>query len=63
MNRKILIESINRKLMVRVTYVTNGNRVLTRKCIPFDVGPSRRSKDKSIRYHFLDLDSPKGKHP
>ena len=63
MNRKILIESINRKLMVRVTYVTNGNRVLIRKCIPFDVGPSRRSKDKSIRYHFLDLDSPNGKHP
>ena len=55
--------AINEKLMVRVTYVTNDSRVLTRKCIPFDFGPSNRCKDKSYRYHFLDLDSPRGRHP
>ena len=36
---------------------------MARKCIPFDFGPSRRFRDKSNRYHFLDLDSPNGKHP
>ncbi|AUC16589.1 hypothetical protein BTO06_16170 [Tenacibaculum sp. SZ-18] len=55
--------AINEKLMVRVTYVTNDSRVLTRKCIPFDFGPSKRFMDKSYRYHFLDLDSPRGRHP
>ncbi|WP_431166085.1 hypothetical protein [Tenacibaculum halocynthiae] len=62
MNRDVFVKSINDRLVVRVTYVTNDNRVLTRKCIPFDIGPIRRSKDKSLRYHFLDLDSPKGAH-
>ncbi len=56
------MESINDKLIVRVTYVTNDKRVLTRKCIPFDIGPSTKFKDKSIRFHFLDLNGPRGAH-
>ena len=63
MKRNVFVKSINDKKIVRVTYVTNNKRVLTRKCIPFDIGPSKKFKDKSIRYHFLDLDSPNGKHP
>ncbi len=55
--------AVNEKLIVRVTYVTNDSRILTRKCVPFDFGPSRKFKDKSDRYHFQDLDSPNGKHP
>jgi hypothetical protein len=35
---------------------------ITRVCIPFDFGPSRRYKDGLDRYHFYDLDSPDGKH-
>ncbi|CAM1334311.1 hypothetical protein [Tenacibaculum aestuariivivum] len=62
MNRDIFVKSINDRLVVRVTYVTNNKRVLTRKCIPFDIGPSTKFKDKSIRYHFLDLNGPKGAH-
>jgi hypothetical protein len=56
------VKSINDKLIVRVTYVTNNKRVLTRESIPFDIGPSRRFRDKSQRYHFLVLDSPQGRH-
>jgi len=61
--KEVFLKAVNEKLIVRVTYVTNNNRILTRKCVPFDFGPSRKFKDKSRRYHFHDLDSPNGKHP
>ncbi len=37
---------------------------LTRTCAPMDYGPSRRTKDRSDRYHFWDYDSdsPGGRH-
>lgn len=62
MDRDKFEKSINNKLIVKVVYITKNNRILTRRCIPFDYGPSRSFKDKSQRYHFLDIDSPNGKH-
>ena len=37
--------------------------IIVRKCIPFDLGPSRRYGDGRDRYHLFDLDSPDGAHP
>ena len=62
MHRHLFIKSINEKLIVKVTFNSLENGIITRKCIPFDLGPSRRFRDKSQRYHFLILEGPKGKH-
>tara|TARA_R110001606_G_C15152800_1_gene625990 strand:+ start:408 stop:716 length:309 start_codon:yes stop_codon:yes gene_type:complete len=59
---KLFIKSINDKLIVMLTFNSVEKGVLTRRCIPFDLGPSRRFRDKSQRYHFLVLDGPEGRH-
>jgi hypothetical protein len=56
------IEAINQKLIVLLTFNSKEKGVITRNCIPFDFGPSNRYKDGRDRFHFLDLDSPDGKH-
>ena len=61
--------AINNKLKVRVTFNAKeeGKGQVTRTCIPFDFGASQRVnvKDKTEKYHVLDLDTPdpKGPHP
>ncbi|MEO9571087.1 MAG: hypothetical protein ABJH82_09620 [Polaribacter sp.] len=62
MNNKIFKEAINSKLVVNMTFNSVKKGVLTRRCVPFDYGPSRRFRDKSQRYHFLVLDGPEGRH-
>jgi hypothetical protein len=57
-----LIEAINQKVKVKVTFDSKEKGRITRLCIPFDIGPSKRYKDGLDRYHFFDLDSPDGKH-
>ncbi|MFD0992630.1 hypothetical protein [Tenacibaculum geojense] len=54
--------AINEKLMVRVTFISKNKGILTKFCIPFDIGPSRRFKDKSQRYHFFAIDNKLGNH-
>jgi hypothetical protein len=61
MNREFL-KSINEKLIIKLTFNSVGKGVLIRRCIPFDLGPSRRFRDKSQRYHFFVLDGPNGSH-
>ncbi|QXP71527.1 hypothetical protein H0I29_05425 [Polaribacter sp. R2A056_3_33] len=60
--RKEFLKSINDKLIVNLTFRTVGGNIVTGKCIPYDLGPSRKYRDKSQRYHFLILNGPKGKH-
>ncbi|MBL0199984.1 MAG: hypothetical protein IPP81_07345 [Chitinophagaceae bacterium] len=60
--KQIFIDSINNKLVVKLTFDSKEKGTITRICIPFDFGPSRRYKDGLERYHFYDLDSPDGKH-
>jgi hypothetical protein len=62
MYKKLFFKSINEKLIVKLTFNSVEKGVLTRKCIPFDFGPSRKFRDKSQRYHFLVLDGPEGRH-
>jgi hypothetical protein len=56
------IEAINSKKLVTVNAYTESKGTITRKCVPFDFGPSRRYKDGLDRYHFWDIDSPDGSH-
>ena len=57
-----LVEAINNKLLLTVCFVAKEKGTITRQCIPFDYGPSRRYKDGEDRFHFYDLDSPDGNH-
>lgn len=56
------IKAIQEKRIVTITFDSNEKGPISRKCIPFDFGPSRKFHDNSDRYHFYDLDSPEGKH-
>jgi hypothetical protein len=59
---KEFLEAINNKLILQITFDSKEKGIIKRTCIPFDFGPSRKYKDGLDRYHFLDLDSPDGKH-
>lgn len=59
---EIFIEAINQKLIIQLIFDSKEKGIITRKCIPFDFGPSKKYKDGRERYHFYDLDSPDGKH-
>ena len=59
---EVFLEAINKKLILEVTFDSYEKGKITRTCIPFDFGPSRRYKDGQDRYHFYDLDSPEGSH-
>lgn len=56
------ISAIHQKRKLEVTFDSNEKGVITRICIPFDFGPSRKYKDGLNRFHFYDLNSPDGKH-
>ena len=43
-------------------YSKDDGRLITRRCAPLDYGPSRRAKNKVIRFHMLDFDSDKKRH-
>lgn len=63
-NHKIFLYAIEKKEVVELTFESKEKGVITRECIPFDFGPSRRNlKINPSKYHFYDLDSPKGAHP
>lgn len=60
--RNTFINAIYQKKLVELTFRDSDGSVKTRTCVPFDYGPSSRSKDKSDRYHFWDINSPDGSH-
>jgi hypothetical protein len=57
-----LLLGIHTKKKVKITFNSFEKGVITRLCIPFDIGPSRKFKDGKNRYHFYDLNSPTGSH-
>ena len=62
-NHETFLHAIINKKVIELTFNSNEKGVITRKCIPFDFGPSRRNlKINPDRYHFYDLNSPEGKH-
>lgn len=62
MFREEMITAIRTCRLVRLTYDSKEKGIITRKCVPFDIGPSSREKTGKEYYHFYDLDSPDGKH-
>jgi hypothetical protein len=56
------IEAINKTKLVSIACNSYEKGIIRRKCIPFDFGLSNKYKDGLNRFHFLDLDSPDGKH-
>src|SRR5215475_6000821 len=62
MLHEIFLKSIQDKLLIEVCFNSIEKGKITRKCVPFDFGPSNRYKDGKDRYHLYDLDSPDGKH-
>lgn len=62
MSHEIFLQAINNKGLIQLCFNSYEKGSITRKCIPFDFGPSSRYKDGQDRYHFYDLDSPEGKH-
>lgn len=61
--KDIFLEAIHEKKQITVRFNSKSKGIITRKCIPFDFGPSRRNlKVNPDRYHMYDLDSPDGKH-
>lgn len=58
----IMIEAIRAKKKVSVTFNSFEKGSITRICVPFDIAPSKRSKDQTPKFQFYDLDSPDGQH-
>ncbi len=57
------LKAIEEKKKIEVTFNCQSKGRVTRICIPFDFGPSRRNlKVNPERYHMHDLDSPDGEH-
>lgn len=57
------LQAIHTLKIVKVTFNAHDKGVITRKCIPFDFGPSRRNLSPNPdRFHFYDLNSPEGRH-
>lgn len=62
-NDEILLKALHGKTKVRLTFHSKEDGgTLVRTCAPMDVGPSRRAKDKSVRYHLWDFDSDSASH-
>ncbi|MCH4891321.1 hypothetical protein EZV73_27370 [Acidaminobacter sp. JC074] len=57
-----LVRAINNRVLVNLTFNSNEKGIISRLCVPFDYGPSRRYRDCQDRFHFYDLDSPDGNH-
>jgi hypothetical protein len=58
----LFLEAIRDKKKIKVIIDSKEKGRITRHCIPFDFGPSRKYNDQRDRYHFYDLDSPERPH-
>lgn len=57
------LQAIRNKNKVRVKFCSKEDGgILERVCAPMDYGPSRRSSNKSDRYHLWDYESDKTQH-
>lgn len=57
------VQAIRNKNKVRVKfYSKEDDDILERVCAPMDYGPSRRTRNKTDRYHLWNFESDKGWH-
>lgn len=59
---EIFLKAIHEKCIISIDVNSVEKGVITRTCVPYDFGPSRKFRDGQNRYHFYDLDSPEGSH-
>ncbi|CAH1056827.1 hypothetical protein [Paenibacillus pseudetheri] len=60
MDKQMLLlfaDAIQRKRLIRVTFITRSGEERSRRCAPLDLSPSERAKIKFYKYHMWDLDS------
>ncbi|MHC1745538.1 MAG: hypothetical protein AB9895_00120 [Negativicutes bacterium] len=50
-------DAIQKRKLVRLKFFTGEYQPAVRKCVPLDIAPSRRSKNKIYKFHIWDLDS------
>ena len=51
-------KAIDQLWLVEVSFFSHEDgKVIRRKCVPLDFGPSRRTASTAKRYHFMDLES------
>ena len=58
----LFLQAIHETKIVQLTFNSFEKGTITRRCVSYDYGPSRKYKDGLMRYHFYDLDSPDGHH-
>jgi hypothetical protein len=60
---EIFVQAIHSRKKLKLTFFSKEDGTfLVRTCAPMDFGPSRRTRDKSNRYHFWDYDSDTKSH-
>lgn len=53
----IFLEAVHTKKLISVTFNSKEKGIITRKCVLFDFGPSKRDKVKIDKFHFWNIDS------
>ena len=56
------VEAILQKKLVKIVFNSFQKGQIERKCVPYDFAVSNKYKDRKVRYHFYDLDSPDSNH-
>jgi hypothetical protein len=55
------LKAIEMKKYVKVTFFSKkDNAVVTKRYVPLDYGPSKNEKVPTDRYHFYNVEDPKG---
>jgi hypothetical protein len=63
LEHETFVQAIHSKTQLKLTFFSKEDGAfLVRTCAPMDFGPSRRTQDKSNRYHFWDYDSDTKNH-
>jgi hypothetical protein len=48
----IMKKAIDNKNIVIIEFLSKEKRMIKRTCIPFDIGPSSKDKNKVIKFHY-----------
>lgn len=57
------VRAIQERHLVRIGFAAADGGYRVRDFAPMDIGPRRRSADKTPCYHLWDYESPDGPHP
>jgi len=52
----------SRRIVIVKFRAKTSNQILLRKCAPLDIAPSKKTKNKTFKFHLWDLESEKANH-